>query len=257
MKRIVYIIIAVDASGSVRVMRKAVYGSVVQSLERIDKADKDSVDFSYRVTLLLFNGTTTVVNNQPLPAGQLLELFDENAYMPEGQTSLANLHKTIDELLSRHSSTGMLGGLQKGDPFPSLLFVTDYLPTDSEKELAYAENLLLSNRFFQRCSRLCIYLGPEQNREAAARMVGGSEHVLTLDGVQIEALLAPVLATTSIIMSDGTHISTGTAQQAAEEARDRAQNGQEGAVAFTEYPPADSQLSDDELARRLEELMGA
>lgn len=256
MKRIVHIIIPIDKSGSVKTLRNHIYKATIQALERIDKADADSVDFSYRVTILLFNGKTTIFNKQPLPAGQLLELFDEGSYQPEGQTSIVELHKTLDELLSRKSSIGLLQGMDKGDPLPTILMVTDYLPTDDENELTIAENQLLSNRFFQRANRLCIYLGAEQNRAAAARMVGGEDKVISIENAQIEALLAPVLATTSIIMSDSTHINDGSTQQLAEEARDRAENGKEGAAAFTEYPSTDSQLSDDELAKRLEELMG-
>lgn len=241
------VIIALDESGSMTPNEEVVFQATKQLLQTLAKKNESSLEFEFKVLLMVFNNEVKVINANsiPLPPEQLLELFERNDYSCSGGTSLAAVFRKLDELFSRKEN-GLLSKSQKGDPFPLVIFISDYIATDSIDSYESAKDTLLSNVFYANTNRLCVYVGAGKNRRsAAAELVGSEDNVLALE-TNLEALLAPVVIGSAIIASDSSHIGNvdKTPAEIASEQKDKAEKGEQSAELFR----------DMQLKKQLEEI---
>lgn len=233
------IILALDKSGSMSGKQALVYQTITEYLRMMAKLNETSLDFEYRVLLLTFDSAVNVINpdGQPLPPQYLLEMFEDGDYVCSGGTSLAAVFRKIDSLFSRKAG-GLLEHARKGDAAPTVIYISDIVPTDKQTEYNSAKKLLLSNRYYEATKRLCVFLGPESKRSAAAELVGSSENVLAMgEGDQnLEELLLPILWGSSIMMADGSHISgEQSTGDLAREQKERAELGKESAENLKDF----------------------
>ena len=77
------VIIALDDSGSMSPKEEVVFQATKQLLQMLAKENESSIDFEFRVILMVFNNDVHVINTNsiPLPPEQLLELFDRKDYI--------------------------------------------------------------------------------------------------------------------------------------------------------------------------------
>lgn len=240
------VIIALDDSGSMSPKEEVVFQATKQLLQMLAKENESSIDFEFRVILMVFNNDVHVINTNsiPLPPEQLLELFDRKDYSCSGGTSLAAVFRKLDQLFSRKEN-GLLNQAQKGDPFPLVIFISDYVATDAIESYDNAKNTLLSNQFYSNTNRLCVYVGSGNRKNAAAELVGSEDNVLALE-TNLEGLLAPVIMGSTIIAADATHIGNAekTPADVAKEQQQRAEEGQQSA----------GNLKDEQLQEELRKL---
>ena len=241
------IVIALDKSGSMSCNREVVYEATVRFLEVLTEKNREELEFEYRVVLMTFDNEVHMLNADgiPLPPENVLELFDRKDYICRGGTSLAEVFNHLDRLFSRREG-GMLRYAHKGDALPLTIFITDYMATDNQISYEEARSRLLSNRFYQKSSRLCVFLGPEHKRKDAAELVNSESSVVVLEDDIVE-LLMPVVISSSIIMANATHIGDlrKTPGEIGEEQRKRAASGK----------LASSNLSDEELEAAIRQAM--
>lgn len=231
--RYALIILALDKSGSMAGKQSLVYKTVVSYLNMMARQNETSLDFEYQVLLLTFDSDVHVVNHgeTPMAPEQLLEVFEERDYQCSGGTSLAAVFRKMDALFSRKPGS-LLENAQKGDAAPTVIYISDIVPTDRQTDYDAAKNRMLDNRYYQATKRLCMFLGPDSKLASAAELVGGEENVLAMEGgsLDLEELLLPVLWNSSIMLSDGTHIGgEQTNGEMAREQKERAELGRESA----------------------------
>lgn len=241
------IVLALDKSGSMTCNSEAVYEATVRFLEVLTEKNREALDFEYRIVLMTFDNEVHMLNADgiPLPPENVLELLDRGDYVCRGGTSLAEVFNHLDRLFSRREG-GMLCHANKGDALPLTIFITDYMATDNQISYEEARSRLLSNRFYQKSARLCVFLGPEHKRSDAAELVGSESSVVVLEDDIVE-LLAPVVISSSIIMADATHIGD-TRKTPGEIGLEQRERAADGTLAATN-------LSDEELERKLMELL--
>ena len=238
------IIIALDKSGSMKVKEEVVYQAIVDLLKMLAKKNETELDCEFVVILMTFNTTVNVINknNVPLPPEQVLELFGRNDYECSGGTSLAAVFQELDAMFSRKGN-GLLKDAKKGDAYPLVIFISDYVATDEEGSYNHARDVLLSNRFYEKTNRLCIFVGSGY-KEGAVELVGSEKCVIALNQ-NLEGLLAPVMMGSTIMM-EATHIGEASKEPAdiAEEQQKRAEDGMQSA----------DKLKDEDLEKKLREI---
>lgn len=240
------VIIALDDSGSMSPKEEIVYEATKQLLQMLVKENETNIDFEFRVILMVFNDDVKVINTNdiPLPPEQVLELFDRSDYKCAGRTSLAAVFRKLDELFSRREG-GLLSQAQKGDPYPLVIFISDYVATDAVENYDSAKNILLSNRFYEKTNRLCVYVGSGNRINAAAELVGSEDNVIAIEG-NLDGLLAPVIMGSTVMAADATHIGNAdkTPADVAKEQQKKAEEGQKSA----------EELKDEQLQEELRKL---
>ena len=242
------VIIALDKSGSMTAKEEIVYNATEELLKGLARKNETGLDFEFRVILMVFDTEVHIINADytPLPPEQVLELFERKDYKCSGGTSLAAVFTKLDQMFSRQGS-GLLNQAQNGDLYPMVVFISDYVATDDEESYENAKNRLLDNRFYEKTNRLCVYVGAESRRSAAAELVGSEDNVLPI-AADLESLLTPVVMGSTIMSTDATHIgnATKTPAEVAEEQKQRAEEGKHSA----------GTLNEEELQKELIKLLG-
>ena len=239
-----HVVLAVDASGSIRPYTRAVYQSLQAALETMAKANAETIDMVYRVKLVFFNTEVKDFHPDFLAPEALLELLSEKDYQPGGGTHISKLYGTLDEIFSRRQ---LIKEMRKGDPLPVVITISDMIATDPQATATAGERLH-ANRFFESANRLVVFLGPEDKRAAALALAGDEDHLLTLDSALTPQLLAPILIGSTIMLADATHVNTGrgdSPRELAQQAKEREEKGHASAHALT----------DEELRRQFEESL--
>lgn len=238
-----HVVLAVDASGSIRPYTRAVYQSLQATLEALAKANAEAVDMVYRAKLVFFNTEVKELNADFLAPEAILELLSEKDYQPGGGTHIARLYGALDELFSRRV---LMREVRSGDPLPIVVTISDMVETDPQAT-ASAGARLHSNVFFEESSRLVLFLGPENKRASALALAGDEDHLLTLDSALTPQLLAPILAGSTVLMANATHIAGqgDSPRELAQQAKEREEKGRASAQALT----------DEELRRQFEESL--
>lgn len=242
------VIIALDKSGSMSAKEEIVYNATEELLKALARKNETGLLYEFRVILMVFDTEVHIINADytPLPPEQVLELFERKDYKCSGGTSLAAVFTKLDQMFSRQGS-GLLNQAKDGDLYPLVTFISDYVATDDEESYENAKNRLLSNRFYEKTNRLCVYVGAHNRRSAAAELVGSEDNVLPLD-TDLESLLSPVVMGSTIMATDATHIgnATKTPAEVAEEQKKRAEEGKRSAGTLNE------EELEEELRRLLE-----
>lgn len=239
-----------DKSGSVTTKEGSIYDAFKNLMEKLAKQNETALDMEIKVVLITFDNNVHVFNpnNTPLPPEQVLELFERKDYKCGGGTSLANVFTELDRIFSREEN-GFLTQMKPGDLYPMVLYVSDYVPTDTKEDYEKAKNKLLSNRFYEKTRRLCIYLGSENRRADAAELVGSEDNVVVLES-DVDTLLTPVLIGSTLLSTDSTHTNTqnetNSPVELAEQQKKRAIEGAQGA----------QNQKDEQLQEELKKLLG-
>lgn len=237
--RICWLEMILDISGSMSPREKVVFGAVSATLKAL--AAKQNEDLEYRVRLTLFSDGVKVFNEEWLPPEQLAELFTGDVCRCGGGTNLSAIVNHIDGSFSR-SSKLFSKNIHTGDPMPVVVIITDFVGTDDPKSRAKAMNTLSSNRLFTRSKCLCIFCGPESSKAEAAALCGSEENLVALSDSEYASLLAPLLLTSTLSMSDGTHL--GGEMTTPADYKKRSEEGKKGA----------DELNDEELKNELDRL---
>ena len=124
-----------DKSGSVTTKEGSIYDAFTNLMEKLAKQNETALDMQIKVVLLTFDNNVHVFNpnNTPLPPEQVLELFERKDYKCGGGTSLANVFTELDRIFSREKN-GFLTQMKPGDLYPMVLYVSDYVPTDTKED---------------------------------------------------------------------------------------------------------------------------
>ena len=237
--RTCYLLLAIDISGSMSSCAKNVREAVMTYLRKIAEMNADAVDVRYKVKILFFNDSVREHSTEFLDPSQILELLSESDFTCGGGTHIGKLYATLDRIFSRK---GLIGSIDKGDPLPMFLAVSDLMETDSSAMEAASRDLY-DNRFFHETNRLVLFVGPDDYRDAAVRLAKDEDHVMTISSALTAQLLAPVMMGSTLVMADATHLSgRKTSPQAiADDAAQQDQNGQQDA----EQLKGDQQLQHD------------
>ena len=242
--RTCYLLLAIDISGSMSSCAKNVREAVMTYLRKIAEMNADAVDVRYKVKILFFNDSVREHSTEFLDPSQILELLSESDFTCGGGTHIGKLYATLDRIFSRK---GLIKDIDKGDPLPMFLAVSDLMETDSSAMEAASRDLY-DNRFFHETNRLVLFVGPDDYRDAAVRLAKDEDHVMTISSALTAQLLAPVMMGSTLVMADATHLSgRKTSPQAiADDAAQQDQNGQQDA----------EQLKGDQLLKeKVEQLM--
>ena len=242
--RTCYLLLAIDISGSMSSCAKNVREAVMTYLRKIAEMNADAVDVRYKVKILFFNDSVREHSTEFLDPAQILEVLTESDFTCSGGTHIGKLYATLDRIFSRK---GLIKDIDKGDPLPMFLAVSDLMETDSSAMEAASRDLY-DNRFFHETNRLVLFVGPDDYRDAAVRLAKDEDHVMTISSALTAQLLAPVMMGSTLVMADATHLSgrKTSPQEIANDAAQQDQNGQQDA----------EQLKGDQLLKeKVEQLM--
>ena len=242
--RTCYLLLAIDISGSMSSCAKNVREAVMTYLRKIAEMNADAVDVRYKVKILFFNDSVREHSTEFLDPAQILEVLTESDFTCSGGTHIGKLFETLDRIFSRK---GLIKDIDKGDPLPMFLAVSDLMETDSSAMEAASRDLY-DNRFFREANRLVLFVGPDDYRDAAVRLAKDEDHVMTISSALTAQLLAPVMMGSTLVMADATHLSgrKTSPQEIANDAAQQDQNGQQDA----------EQLKGDQLLKeKVEQLM--
>lgn len=230
--RTCYLLLAIDVSGSMSSCAKSVREAVMTYLRKIAEMNADAVDVRYKVKILFFNDSVREHSTEFLDPSQILELLSESDFTCGGGTHIGELYQALDRIFSRK---GLIGSIDKGDPLPMFLAVSDLVETDSAAMEAASRDLY-DNRFFREANRLVLFVGPEDRKAAAVRLAKDEDHVMTISSALTAQLLAPVMMGSTLVMADATHLSgrQDSPRKLADDAADRDRDGQQDAEQLKE-----------------------
>ena len=230
--RTCYLLLAIDVSGSMSPCAKNVREAVMTYLRKIAEMNADAVDVRYKVKVLSFNDSVREHSTEFLDPSQILELLSESDFTCGGGTHIGKLFETLDRIFSRK---GLIGSIDKGDPLPMFLAVSDLVETDSAAMEAASQDLY-DNRFFREANRLVLFVGPEDRKAAAVRLAKDEDHVMTISSALTAQLLAPVMMGSTLVMADATHLSgrQDSPRKLADDAANRDREGQQDAEQLKE-----------------------
>ena len=225
--RTCYLLLAIDVSGSMSPCAKNVREAVMTYLRKIAEMNADAVDVCYKVKILFFNDSVREHSTEFLDPAQILELLSESDFTCGGGTHIGELYEALDRIFSRK---GLIGSIDKGDPLPMFLAVSDLVETDSAAMEAASQDLY-DNRFFREANRLVLFVGPEDRKAAAVRLAKDEDHVMTISSALTAQLLAPVMMGSTLVMADATHLSgrQDSPQKLGDDLARRDQDGKEDA----------------------------
>lgn len=230
--RTCYLLLAIDISGSMSSCAKNVREAVMTYLRKIAEMNADAVDVRYKVKVLFFNDSVREHSTEFLDPAQILEVLTESDFTCSGGTHIGKLFETLDRIFSRK---GLIKDIDKGDPLPMFLAVSDLMETDSSAMEAASRDLY-DNRFFQEANRLVLFVGPDDYRDAAVRLAKDEDHVMTISSTLTAQLLAPVMMGSTLVMADATHLSgrQDSPRKLADDAANRDREGQQDAEQLKE-----------------------
>lgn len=230
--RTCYLLLAIDISGSMSSCAKNVREAVMTYLRKIAEMNADAVDVRYKVKVLFFNDSVREHSTEFLDPTQILEVLTESDFTCSGGTHIGKLFETLDRIFSRK---GLIKDIDKGDPLPMFLAVSDLVETDSAAMEAASQDLY-DNRFFREANRLVLFVGPEDRKAAAVRLAKDEDHVMTISSALTAQLLAPVMMGSTLVMADATHLSgrQDSPRKLADDAANRDREGQQDAEQLKE-----------------------
>lgn len=136
--RTCYLLLAIDISGSMSSCAKNVREAVMTYLRKIAEMNADAVDVCYKVKILFFNDSVREHSTEFLDPTQILELLSESDFTCGGGTHIGKLYEALDRIFSRK---GLIKDIDKGDPLPMFLAVSDLVETDSAAMEAASRDL--------------------------------------------------------------------------------------------------------------------
>lgn len=202
--RTIFMYLVYDVSGSMEGYSETMFDSCVQTCRALSSAQNE--DLNFRVKFVKFNNDVKEVNKEFQDPADLAALLTKDDFICEGQTSISKIIDYLDNQFSRDALKARK--LHKMDPKSVIVIVTDYQPVGETPEtVAIATNKILSNRFYNKANKtLCIFCGEDRFKANAAELAGGLDNVVSMGQEYIQELLTPVLISSTITLSDATHV---------------------------------------------------
>ena len=208
--RTIFMYLVYDVSGSMGRYSETMFDSCIQTCRALSSAQNE--DLNFRVKLVTFNEEVEEINKEFQDPADLEMLLSKDDFACEGQTSISKIITYLDKQFSRDALKERK--LHKMDPKSVVVIVTDYQPVGETLEtVTAATNNILSNRFYNKANRtLCIFCGEDKLKANAAELAGGLDNVVSMGQEYIQELLTPVLISSTITLSDATHVEGKTTE---------------------------------------------
>ena len=224
--RVCRISLWVDTSGSMSGHASDMAKGVKNLLQELAEKNKNAEDCQFLVKIIIFNNDVHVLNNEFLDPAQLLEVVDDSTFYCDGGTNLTALLREMDSACSRQAEG--FKGAHRSDYKPVNVLITDMHGTDTQSARDAALNRLLDNQLFAKKSEvLCVYVGSESDFHYVEQIAGGKENIVSI--TEIGKYIAPVVMGSSVLSSIETHVNGQSNGSLAEEAKNRAGDGEKSA----------------------------
>ena len=224
--RVCRISLWVDTSGSMSGHASDMAKGVKNLLQELAEKNKNAEDCQFLVKIIIFNNDVHVLNNEFLDPAQLLEVVDDSTFYCDGGTNLTALLREMDAACSRQAEG--FKGAHRSDYKPVNVLITDMHGTDTQSARDAALNRLLDNQLFAKKSEvLCVYVGSESDFHYVEQIAGGKENIVSI--TEIGKYIAPVVMGSSVLSSIETHVNGQSNGSLAEEAKNRAGDGEKSA----------------------------
>lgn len=208
--RTIFMYLVYDVSGSMGRYSETMFDSCLQTCRALSSAQNE--DLNFRVKLVTFNEEAKEINKEFQDPADLETLLSKDDFACEGQTSISKIITYLDKQFSRGALRERK--LHKMDPKSVVVIVTDYQPVgETQETVTAATDKILSNRFYNKANRtLCIFCGEDKLKVNAAKLAGGLDNVVSMGQEYIQELLTPVLISSTITLSDATHVEGKTTE---------------------------------------------
>lgn len=225
--RVCRITMWVDTSGSMSGHAADMTKGTKNLLTELAEKNKNSEDCQFLVKLVTFNNDVHVLNNEFLDPAQLLEVVDDSTFYCDGGTNLTALLREMDSACSRQAEG--FKGAHRSDYKPVNVLITDMHGTDTQSARDAALNRLMDNQLFTKKSEvLCVYVGSENDIHYVEKLAGGKENIMSLTD-NFSTYITPVVMGSSVLSSIETHVNGQSNGSLAEEAKNRAGDGEKSA----------------------------
>lgn len=227
--RVCRITMWVDTSGSMSGHASDMAKGVKNLLQELADKNKNAEDCQFLVKIITFNNDVHVLNNEFLDPAQLLEVVDDSTFYCDGGTNLTALLREMDAACSRQAEG--FKGAHRSDYKPVNVLITDMHGTDTQSARDAALNRLMDNQLFTKKSEvLCVYVGSENDIHYVEKLAGGKENIVSIsDSDNFAKYIAPVVMGSSVLSSIETHVNGQSNGSLAEEAKNRAGDGEKSA----------------------------
>lgn len=238
----------VDDSLSLKKKEEQIAAQISYILSNLAEVNQSSVDTQVKAKLVFFNHEVREYNEVHMDPQRLADTFSAGDYVCRGNTYAGALFRYMDGELTRRNP--VIQNLKKNSPGFTFVIVTDAQMNDPGSVRAEGRRVLESNRFYRDyCRVLVVFLGQEKDMATAVALANGdAKNVIALDDNLMPRLLAPLIVDSTVTFADGTHIGNDTARDLTSMAEKTKEREREGSVSADE-------LSDEELTKRLRELM--
>ena len=225
--RVCRISLWVDTSGSMSGHAADMTNGIKKLLTELADKNKNAEDCQFLVKIVTFNNDVHVLNNEFLDPAQLLEIVDESTFYCDGGTNLTALLREMDSACSRQAEG--FKGAHRSDYKPVNVLITDMHGTDTQSARDAALNRLMDNQLFTKKSEvLCVYVGSESDFHSVEQIAGGKENIVSITD-NFANYIAPVVMGSSVLSSIETHVNGQSNGSLAEEAKNRAGDGEKSA----------------------------
>lgn len=227
--RVCRITMWVDTSGSMSGHAADMTKGTKNLLTELAEKNKNGEDCQFLVKIVTFNNDVHVLNNEFLDPAQLLEVVDDSTFSCDGGTNLTALLREMDAACSRQAEG--FKGAHRSDYKPVNVLITDMHGTDTQSARDAALNRLMDNQLFTKKSEvLCVYVGSENDIHYVEKLAGGKENIVSIsDSDNFAKYIAPVVMGSSVLSSIETHVNGQSNGSLAEEAKNRAGDGEKSA----------------------------
>lgn len=227
--RVCRISLWVDTSGSMSGHAADMTNGIKKLLTELADKNKNAEDCQFLVKIVTFNNDVHVLNNEFLDPAQLLEVVDDSTFYCDGGTNLTALLREMDSACSRQAEG--FKGAHRSDYKPVNVLITDMHGTDTQSARDAALNRLMDNQLFTKKSEvLCVYVGSENDIHYVEKLAGGKENIVSIsDSENLSKYITPVVMGSSVLSSIETHVNGQSNGSLAEEAKNRAGDGEKSA----------------------------
>lgn len=238
----------IDDSLSLKNKEEQIAAQISYILSNLAEVNQSSVDTQVKAKLVFFNHEVREYNDVHMDPQHLADTFSRSDYVCHGNTYAGAVFRYMDGELTR--SNPVVQNLKKNSPGFTFVMVTDAQLNDPGSVRAEARKVLESNRFFtEYCRVLVVFLGEEKDMATAVALANGdAKNVIAMDDDLMTRLLAPLIVDSTVTFADGTHIGNDTARDLTSMAEKTKEREREGTASAEE-------LSDEDLAKKLRELM--
>lgn len=225
--RVCRISLWVDTSGSMSGHAADMTNGIKKLLTELADKNKNAEDCQFLVKIVTFNNDVHVLNNEFLDPAQLLEIVDESTFSCDGGTNLTALLREMDAACSRQAEG--FKGAHRSDYKPVNVLITDMHGTDIQSARDAALNRLMDNQLFTKKSEvLCVYVGSESDFHYVEKIAGGKANIVSIRE-NFSDYISPVVMGSSVLSSIETHVNGQSNGSLAEEAKNRAGDGEKSA----------------------------